>query len=78
MLTGQAPEFSETLMRYIPGFSESGGLCTYKADISSSFNNTITDIALLNDSPDEIEFPQTSNVIIGINEISPLQSDSST
>jgi hypothetical protein len=78
ILSGQAPEFSAMETQFIRPLSESGGLCTYHADISSSSDNTVTDIAILNNSTEEIEFPETSSIVIGINEISPLEPVSSS
>ena len=40
-----------------------------------SETNPITDIAIQNNSTENIDFPATSTVVLGVNEISPLTSD---
>ncbi|HKR74859.1 MAG TPA: YncE family protein [Candidatus Nitrosocosmicus sp.] len=76
ILTGQAPEFNEIQPRMIPMLSEAGELCTYHTDISPSDNYAVTDIAILNNSTDELTFPDASSIIVGVNEISPLGTNS--
>jgi hypothetical protein len=54
----------------IPALSTPGEQCLYHVDLIPGGNvTTITDIALKNPTEDEIEFPPTSSVVIGINEI---------
>lgn len=76
ILTGQAPEFNEMQPRLIPILSEAGELCTYHADISPTVNEPVTDIAILNNSTDELTFPDASSIIVGVNEISPVENNS--
>ncbi len=75
ILLGQAPSLAPAELEYIAPLSEPGNLCLYHADISSSENNPLTDIAIQNNSTENIDFPPTSTVVIGVNEISPLTSD---
>jgi hypothetical protein len=54
----------------IPALSTPGEQCLYHVDLIPGGNvTTITDIALSNPTEDEIEFPPTSSVVIGINEV---------
>ena len=54
----------------IPALSTPGEQCLYHVDLIPNGNvTTITDIALSNPTEDEIEFPPTSSVVIGINEV---------
>ncbi len=70
VLIGQAPNLTAASLEYIAPLSTPGVQCLYHADLIPSGNvTTITDIALSNPTEDEIEFPPTSTVVIGINEI---------
>jgi hypothetical protein len=53
----------------------SGDLCLYHVDLASNSINTVTDIAILNNSTDDIDSPPTSTVVIGDNEIAELSSE---
>jgi hypothetical protein len=54
----------------IPALSTPGEQCLYHVDMIPSVNvTTITDIALSNPTEDEIEFPSTSSVVIGVNQV---------
>jgi len=75
VLVGQAPNVSSSELEFIPELSNSGELCLYHVDLASDSANTITDIAIQNNSTDDIEFPATSTVVIGVNEISELSSE---
>ena len=49
-------------------------MCLYHVDVAShpdTTNGTITDIALQNPTGENIEFPSTATVVIGVNEIAP-------
>jgi hypothetical protein len=75
VLVGIAPELSPTDLDFVPELSSAGDLCLYHADLPSDSASTITDIAILNNSTDDIEFPETSTVAIGVNEIAELSSE---
>jgi hypothetical protein len=70
VLIGSAPNMTATNLENIPALSTPGEQCLYHVDLIPGRNvTTITDIALENPTEDEIEFPPTSSVVIGINEI---------
>ena len=70
VLIGSAPNMTATTLENIPALSTPGEQCLYHVDLIPSGNvTTITDIALSNPTEDEIEFPPTSSVVIGINEV---------
>ena len=75
VLVGQAPNVSSSELEFVPELSNAGGLCLYHADLASNSANTITDIAIQNNSTGDINFPATSTVVIGVNEISELSSE---
>jgi len=52
--------------------SSPGKLCLYHVDLISGSNNTITDVAIKNNSTQDIVFPSTSSIGIGVNKISEL------
>lgn len=72
VLIGQAPNLAPAELEFIPELSTAGELCLYHVDLESNETNPLTDIAIQNNSTDDIDFPATSTVVIGINEISPL------
>ncbi|CAN5713207.1 hypothetical protein BH23THE1_BH23THE1_34850 [soil metagenome] len=75
-LIGQAPELNPVELEFISPLSISGEICLYHGDVISTLNNTITDIAIQNNSTeDDIEFPETSSIVISVNEISKLTSE---
>ena len=76
ILIGKAPNLNPAELEYIAPLSEPGNLCLYHADVSSTGDNPMTDIAIQNNSTEEIDFPATSTIVLGVNEISPLASDS--
>lgn len=70
ILIGQAPNLTAASLEYIAPLSTPGEQCLYHADLIPGGNvTTITDVALKNPTEEEIEFPPTSTVVIGINEI---------
>ena len=74
ILVGQAPNVSSSELEFIPELSNSGELCLYHVDLASDSANTITDIAIQNNSTGDIDFPATSTVVIGVNEVAELSS----
>ena len=70
VLIGSAPNMTAANLENIPALSTPGEQCLYHVDLIPNGNvTTITDIALSNPTEDEIEFPPTSSVVIGINEV---------
>ena len=70
MLIGSAPNMTAATLENISALSTPGEQCLYHVDLIPKGNvTTITDIALSNPTEDEIEFPPTSSVVIGINEV---------
>ena len=47
-------------------------MCIYHVDIPQG-NNVTTDIAIQNPTGSPIKLPDTSTVVIGVNEITPLE-----
>ncbi len=75
VLVGVAPNVSSTELEFVPELSNGGQLCLYHVDLASDASNNITDIAIQNNSTDDIEFPATSTVVIGVNEISKISGE---
>jgi hypothetical protein len=72
ILTGSAPAFQPAELELIDGnLSTPGELCLYHVDIPQENVTTTTDIAIQNPSDSTIEFPETSTVVVGVNEIMP-------
>ena len=70
VLIGSAPNMTEATLENIATLSIPGEQCLYHVDLIPGGNvTTITDIALSNPTEDEIEFPPTASVVIGINEV---------
>ena len=72
ILIGQAPNLKPANLELVKPLSTPGKLCIYHVDIPSNAGEIITDIAIQNPTTNEIKFPSTSTVVIGINEIRPL------
>jgi hypothetical protein len=72
VLIGQAPDLAPAELEFVAPLSSPGDLCLYHVDIASDDANTITDIAIANNFTDDIDFPATSTIVLGVNEISPL------
>ena len=70
VLIGSAPQFAPAELENVANLSKPGDLCLYHVDLMPGGNvSKITDIALMNPTEDDIEFPVTSTVVIGVNEI---------
>ncbi len=70
VLVGSAPNMTATTLENVPPLSTPGEQCLYHMDLMPSRNvTTLTDIALKNTAEENIEFPPTSTVVIGINEV---------
>src|SRR5919112_4680021 len=75
LLTGEAPNLKSSEAEYVSELSTPGKLCVYHVDLVSGSNNTITDVAIKNNSTNDIVFPPTSSVGIGVNSIAELPHD---
>jgi hypothetical protein len=70
ILIGSAPNMTVATLENIDPLSTPGEQCLYHADLIPGGNVTIiTDIALKNPTEEDLEFPPTASVVIGINEI---------
>ena len=76
ILIGQAPNLKPANLELVKPLSTPGKLCIYHVDIPSKAGEIITDIAIQNPTANEIKFPPTSTVVIGVNEIRPLPTSS--
>src|SRR5215216_2175966 len=82
ILIGQAPNMTAAELEVVAELSRPGQICLYHADLHSAHGDdlqgsaegrAITDIAIMNPTNTEMHFPVTSTVVIGINEIMPLE-----
>jgi hypothetical protein len=81
VLVGQAPKIQSIQLHLIEELSTPGKMCIYHADLQPSSRvthtmpnvtiGTITDIAIQNPTQEAIEFPPTTSLVIGVNEIEP-------
>lgn len=78
VLLGQAPNFTAAELENLPELSSPGELCLYHIDVmpaevpdSEIGHELITDIAIINPSESDVEFPAGSTAVVGINEIMP-------
>ena len=70
ILIGSAPNMTAAPLENIDPLSTPGEQCLYHADLIPGGNVTIiTDVALKNPTEEDLEFPPTASVVIGINEI---------
>ena len=70
ILIGSAPNMTVAELENIAPLSTPGEQCLYHADLIPGGNVTIiTDVALKNPTEEDIEFPSTATVVIGINEV---------
>lgn len=80
ILIGQAPNMTFSALELVETLSEPGQTCMYHADLHSAHvdqqgtaeGRIITDIAIMNPTLSDIQLPVTSTVVIGVNEIMPL------
>ena len=74
VLIGSAPNLAPAEFETVKELSTPGEMCLYHVDLEShpdTANGTITDIALQNPTENNIQFPSTATVVIGVNEIAP-------
>jgi hypothetical protein len=70
VLIGSAPNMTAATLENIPSLSNPGEQCLYHVDLIPGGNvTTITDIALSNTADEDIDFPPSATVVIGINEV---------
>ncbi|HJT84474.1 MAG TPA: hypothetical protein VJ697_08325 [Nitrososphaeraceae archaeon] len=70
VLIGSAPNMTAAELENIGPLSTPGEQCLYHVDLIPSGNVTVlTDVALKNSGDEDLEFPPTSTVVIGINEV---------
>lgn len=72
ILTGEAPNLKSTNAEFVSPLSTPGKLCLYHVDLMPDGKNTITDVAIKNNSTKDIVFPPTSSVSVRVNSIAPL------
>jgi hypothetical protein len=77
ILVGQAPNVKPAQPELVKELSKPGSMCIYHFDLPTAGNATTTDIAIQNPTDSPIKFPDTSGVVIGVNEIMPLAAPSS-
>jgi hypothetical protein len=75
VLIGQAPSLQPAELEFVGPLSTPGELCLYHVDIASDETTPITDIAIQNNSTENIDFPATSTIVLGINEIAHLSGE---
>jgi hypothetical protein len=71
ILVGQAPNVKPASLELVKELSKPGSMCIYHVDIPQG-NDVTTDIAIQNPTGSPIKLPDTSTVVIGVNEITPL------
>ena len=71
ILTGSAPAFQPADLELIGNLSTPGELCMYHIDLPQENVTTTTDIAIQNPTDSSVDFPETSTVVVGVNEIAP-------
>jgi hypothetical protein len=69
LLTGSAPDFQPAELELVQNLSTPGELCLYHVDLPQEGVNVTTDLAIQNPGEEDVEFPDTSTIVIGINEI---------
>ena len=75
VLIGQAPNLQPAELEFVGPLSTPGELCLYHVDIASDETTPITDIAIQNNSTEDIDFPATSTIVLGVNEIAHLSGE---
>jgi hypothetical protein len=78
ILVGQAPDLEPAELEYVAELSTPGQMCLYHVDLESEHNgeeHVITDIALFNPNDGWARLPWNGSVVIGVNEVMPLEGD---
>ncbi len=72
-LIGVAPNLQVINPEFVAPLSHPGDLCLYHVNLVSDSKNTITDVAIANNSTSpSITFPSSSTVGVGVDKIAPL------
>ncbi|MGD1838461.1 MAG: hypothetical protein ACPKPY_10445 [Nitrososphaeraceae archaeon] len=71
VMIGVAPNLTKSALESVSALSNPGDLCLYHVDLISTDEQAITDVAISNPGEDDIEFPETSTIVLGVNEIMP-------
>lgn len=75
VLIGQAPNLQPAELEFVGPLSTPGELCLYHVDIASDETTPITDIAIQNNSTEDIDFPATSTIVLGVNKIASISGE---
>jgi len=76
VMIGKAPDLKAADMEYIKELSKPGQYCLYHVDLNSD-EMIVTDVAISNPTSKPVSFPSTATVMVGINEIMPMEEESS-
>jgi hypothetical protein len=69
ILLGNKSNFKNVTLEDVIEPLQSGDLCSYRIDIDAKASDSISEIVLQNNSTDDVEFPSTSNIIVGVTKI---------
>jgi hypothetical protein len=72
LMTGIAPHFKSNPAELISSLSTPGKLCLYHVDLTSDNTNTVTEVAIKNNSTHLITFPPSSSAGVGVDVIAPF------
>jgi hypothetical protein len=73
VLAGQNNPDQVISLEPVPEQSDPENMCQYNADIGSTKDTSITDIVILNNSTEDIEFPETSSLVVTVSKMAELQ-----
>jgi hypothetical protein len=71
VLIGVAPNLTAAELENLPELSTPGEMCLYHVDIPPNATAVITDVAIANPGDSDLEFPDGSTAVVGVNEIMP-------
>ena len=69
VLVGKMPNYKNAALEYISPLSTPGELCNYQFQIHPNSKDPISEILLQNNSTDDIDFPATTNIIVGVTKV---------
>lgn len=75
IMTGIAPDLNPADLELIDELSKPSKYCLYHVDLPGEGDPVITDVAIHNPTDKPIRLLSTSTVVIGVNEIMPLEVD---
>ena len=73
IMIGAAPDLNPANLELISDLSKPGKYCLYHVDLPGEGDPVITDVALHNPTDKPVRLSSTSTVVIGVNEIMPLE-----